>query len=82
MDGGDILKAVKNDENLKSIPVVVLTTSDDPKDIDYCYRNGANTYIKKPVDLDNFFEAIKSLDSYWFGIAILPDEHETTYSRD
>lgn len=72
VDGREVLKRVKGDDALCDIPVVVLTTSDDKKDIDACYHAGANTYIHKPVDLDGFFEAIKRLKEYWFEIAILP----------
>ncbi len=71
-DGRMVLRKIKNDDALKDIPVVVLTTSDDAKDIDACYKDGANTYIHKPVDLDGFFKAIKQLKEYWFEIAILP----------
>lgn len=72
VDGRDVLKRVKANEDVRDIPIVVLTTSDDQKDIDSCYQAGANTYIHKPVDLDGFFEAIKRLTEYWFEIAILP----------
>jgi two-component system response regulator len=71
-DGREVLDKLKKDKNFKDIPVVILTTSSDQHDIDDCYRMGANTYIQKPVDLDNFFDAIKRLKEYWFEIAILP----------
>lgn len=72
IDGHTVLKRIKADDNLRDIPVVVLTTSDAKRDIDACYRDGANTYIQKPVDLDGFFKAIQRLKEYWFEIAILP----------
>ncbi len=73
-DGRMVLRKIKNDDSVKDIPVVVLTTSNDAKDIDACYKDGANTYIHKPVDLDGFFKAIKQLKEYWFEIAILPKQ--------
>lgn len=72
IDGRTALQEIKGDERFRNIPVVVLTTSDDEKDINECYKVGANTYIQKPVDLDGFFNAIKNLKEYWFEIAILP----------
>ena len=73
-DGRMVLRKIKNDDSVKDVPVVVLTTSNDAKDIDACYKDGANTYIHKPVDLDGFFKAIKQLKEYWFEIAILPKQ--------
>jgi len=73
--GKDVLGKIKNNNELKDIPVIVLTTSDDQRDIEECYKNGANTYIKKPVDLDGFFQAIKRLKEYWFEITILPKDN-------
>ena len=72
IDGRAALREIKGNKKLKDIPVVVLTTSNDDKDIGECYKDGANTYIQKPVDLDGFFNAIKHLKEYWFEIAILP----------
>ena len=54
------------------IPVVVLTSSTDDRDIGSCYAAGANSYIKKPVDLDGFIHAIRLLAGYWFEIVVLP----------
>ena len=72
IDGRKVLNKIKQDAQLKEIPVVVLTTSADERDIDDCYKIGANTYIQKPVNLDGFIQAIKRLKEYWFEIAILP----------
>lgn len=72
VDGRDVLIQVKNDEDLKNIPVIVLTTSSSERDIEACYKDGANTYITKPVELDGFFKAIERLKQYWLEIAILP----------
>lgn len=73
-DGHEVLKTVKADADLKSIPVVMLTTSDDERDIQACYLAGANTYIRKPVTFDGYMEAVQRLEQYWFHIAVLPDK--------
>jgi len=72
-DGRDILKEIKSDPDLKSIPVVVLTTSSAAKDISECYKNGANSYMVKPADWGDFFMAIESFKKYCLGTAILPN---------
>lgn len=72
IDGRTALKELKSSPEHKDIPIIVLTTSSDERDIEACYLDGANTYIHKPVDLDGFFQAIKRLKEYWFEIAILP----------
>jgi CheY-like chemotaxis protein len=71
-DGRDVLREIKGDESLRLIPVVILTTSTDDRDVDRCYRDGANSYIKKPVDLEGFIEAIQRLTDFWFEVVILP----------
>jgi CheY-like chemotaxis protein len=71
-DGREVLAAVKADPALRPIPVVVLTTSTDERDIDRCYQAGANSYVNKPVDLEGFMRAIQGLKDYWFEIVILP----------
>ena len=73
-DGREVLTQIKQDPNLHNIPVIVLTTSDDERDIDGCYRDGANSYIQKPVDLPKFIEAIQRLSDYWFEIVLLPKQ--------
>jgi CheY-like chemotaxis protein len=71
-DGRQVLSEIKTDERLRDIPVVVLTTSADERDITACYRAGANSYIQKPVDIDGFMKAIERLNGYWFEVVILP----------
>jgi CheY-like chemotaxis protein len=71
-DGRQVLSEVKSSESLRDIPVVVLTTSADERDITACYRAGANSYIQKPVDIDGFMKAIERLNGYWFEVVILP----------
>ncbi|MFY9643109.1 MAG: response regulator [Rhodomicrobium sp.] len=73
-DGREVLAEIKQDENLKQIPVVVLTTSSDERDIEKCYQAGANSYVVKPVNLDNFMRSIQLLTDYWFEIVILPKQ--------
>lgn len=75
--GRTALKELKSSKDHRDIPIVVLTTSDDEKDIEGCYLDGANSYIHKPVDLDGFFKAIRQLKEYWFEIAILPKKAES-----
>ncbi|MBU4036916.1 MAG: response regulator, partial [Proteobacteria bacterium] len=71
-DGRDVLKDIKSHDYLKKIPVVVLTTSNDERDIDRCYEAGANSYICKPLNVDGFIRSIQQLKDYWFEIVILP----------
>ena len=75
INGYTVLEKMKSDASLRSIPVVVLTTSDDPRDIEKCYDIGANSYVHKPVDLPGFIEAIARLKDYWFEISLLPESH-------
>ena len=65
VSGIQVLEKIKSDPNLKSIPVVILTSSQEDPDIAKCYSLGANSYIVKPVDSDNFFHAIKEIGMYW-----------------
>lgn len=71
-DGRTLLSILKSDSRLWSIPVIILTTSDSEEDVSICYQLGANSYIKKPVDMTGFFYAMKRLTEYWFDVAILP----------
>ena len=73
-DGRDVLVEIKRAEPLAPIPVVVLTTSSDTRDVQACYAAGANSYVQKPVDLDGFMEAMRLLSEYWFDVVILPRE--------
>ena len=72
ISGREVLVAIKKDPQIMEIPVLVLTTSNDELDIDTCYSAGANTYIQKPVNIDNFFQAIQRLKTYWLEVALLP----------
>lgn len=72
MDGRDVLREIKNDDKLKHIPVVVLTTSSDEKDVFEAYGLHANAYITKPVSFSKFMKAITSLEDHWFMVVTLP----------
>lgn len=65
MDGMEVLKHIKSDERTRSIPVVVLTSSREERDIVESYRLGVNSYITKPVDFEQFTEAVRQLGLYW-----------------
>lgn len=65
VSGLEVLRAIKTDVRTQSIPVVVLTSSPQESDIDACYHLGANSYIVKPMELDEFSQAIAQLGSYW-----------------
>jgi len=72
-DGREILKFIKTEKATRTIPVVVLTTSNDNTDVRRCYEDGANSYIQKPVNLEKLVQAIACLKKYWFEIVILPE---------
>ena len=72
LDGRKTLEIIKQNKRLHRIPVVILATSNDERDVSSCYELGANTYIQKPVDFDGLITAIKQLKEYWFEIALLP----------
>lgn len=72
MDGRTFLSEMRADNNLKAIPVVVLTTSQSDEDILKSYRLGANCFITKPVGLDEFAKVINAIEDFWFAIVRLP----------
>ena len=71
-DGREVLRDIKADDDLRRIPVVVLTTSQAPSDICRAYELHANCYIQKPLELDGFIEIVKSIHRYWLQMAELP----------
>ncbi|ARV57574.1 two-component system response regulator [Nostocales cyanobacterium HT-58-2] len=71
-DGREVLRRLKQDDNLKSIPVVVFTTSNNPKDIEDCYQYGVNSYIVKPIDFEQLKRNMQTLIDYWFKVTMLP----------
>jgi CheY-like chemotaxis protein len=64
MDGVEVLKRMKSDEELKEIPVIMLTTTDDPREVEACYQNGCNIYITKPVEFQKFTETLRRLSLF------------------
>ncbi len=72
MDGREVLEKIKKDPHLRRIPVVILTTSQAEEDIVKSYDLNANCYISKPVDLDQFLEVMKSINTFWLSIVKLP----------
>ena len=76
VDGIEVLSQIKNDPRTKDLPVVVLTSSREDKDLDECYRLGVNSYIVKPVDFGQFTEVVKQLGFYWLLVNVPP-----TYRR-
>ena len=73
LDGRDVLSEVKSDVDLRSIPITVLTTSDNPRDVSFCYQHGVNSYHLKPIHLKEFRSTLQSIADYWFNRVVLPD---------
>lgn len=66
MDGKEILAKIRQDDAYKKVPVVILTTSKNERDVEECYAQGANSYIEKPVDMEKFLATVKQIKEYWF----------------
>jgi chemotaxis family two-component system response regulator Rcp1 len=75
-DGREVLAEIKNDPDLKRIPVVVITTSKSEEDIAKSYDLHANCYVTKPVSLNQFFEVVKNIEDFWFSIVKLPPREQ------
>jgi chemotaxis family two-component system response regulator Rcp1 len=73
-DGREVLADIKEDEDLRRIPVVVLTTSKNDQDVLEAYNHYANSYITKPVNLDRFLEVVQAIERFWLTIVELPPE--------
>lgn len=71
-DGREVLAEIKTDEDLKRIPVVVLTTSRSEADVSNAYGLHANCYVVKPVDFEKFAEVVKNIETFWFSVVTLP----------
>jgi len=72
MSGTEVLAILKADPDFKCVPIVILTSSKEDPDIKKCYALGANSYITKPVESDNFFNVIKEIGMYWMVLTQLP----------
>lgn len=73
VSGREVLAEVKSDPHLKQIPVIILTTSSDERDVTDTYAHDANCYITKPFDFDQFINVIKLIDNFWLSIVKLPE---------
>jgi CheY-like chemotaxis protein len=71
-DGREVLAEVKTDADLKRIPVVILTTSQAEADVLKTYNLGANCYVTKPIDLNQFLHVVQSIQNFWLSIVVLP----------
>jgi two-component system response regulator len=76
MDGREALNIIKKDENLKSIPTVILTTSKSDEDILKSYALGTNSYVRKPVTFSSLVDIMKSIGAYWLEVVELPVEED------
>ncbi len=79
VSGWEVLRRIKEDKGLKSIPVVVLTVSNREEDIHLCYKLGVNTYIQKPVEFKAFLRVINTIQEYWGLAALLPPAFHTSF---
>lgn len=71
--GREALQEIRADTRLKTIPIVILSTSSDQGDITFCHRNGANSFITKAPDFESLVEKMKAFGTYWFGAVALPE---------
>jgi two-component system, chemotaxis family, response regulator Rcp1 len=78
MDGREVLAEIKRDPELRPIPVIILTTSAAERDVLESYKHAANAYITKPVDLDEFVSAVRSIEEFWLTLVRLP-KHEPVH---
>ncbi|KYG75750.1 hypothetical protein AWW68_07900 [Roseivirga spongicola] len=76
VDGKQVLERIKFDKNLKTIPVVVLTTSQNERDVEESYERFANSYISKPMDFIEFLDLVKQIEKFWFKTVKLPKSSE------
>lgn len=72
-NGHEVLGKIKTDSNLKKIPVIMLTTSSNQKDLNSAYENHCNSYIKKPLDIGEFLRAILKIEEFWLQLTTLPN---------
>lgn len=81
MSGRQVLAEMMNDENLKGLPVVVLSTSEEGEEIAKMYKMRCNSYIVKPVDFDQFLNVVRAIGDYWFTVVVLPKAIPTEKAR-
>jgi two-component system response regulator len=81
LDGLQVLERLRADERTKLVPVVILTSSKEEQDMVSGYRSGANSYVRKPVDFNEFVEAVRQIGLYWLLINELPTQNRTPAGR-
>ncbi|HZH99356.1 MAG TPA: response regulator [Fimbriimonadaceae bacterium] len=72
LSGFEVLERLRKDEKTRDLPVVIMSSSDEQRDVEDCYRLGANSYIRKPVDFDGFSETVSQLGTYWLSVNVTP----------
>lgn len=72
MDGRKFLAEKKQHEDLAKIPVIILTTSENMNDVNFCYKHGANAYVKKGVDFTDYLNSIKAIETFWMKTNLYP----------
>ncbi|WP_363318553.1 response regulator [Algoriphagus sp.] len=72
-NGHEVLRTIKSDESLKKIPVIMLTTSSHQKDINQAYEHHANSYVTKPIEMEDFLKAILKIEEFWLQLSKLAD---------
>jgi len=72
-DGRDALRGIRQNERLRALPLVVLSTSSNPRDVEYCYAAGANAYHTKPVNYPDHLRTLRAIFDYWLTGVVLPD---------
>jgi chemotaxis family two-component system response regulator Rcp1 len=82
MDGREVLALIKKDDSLRTIPVVILTTSEDEADIVKSYELQANCYLKKPVEFEAFEKLVRSINDFWLTTVKLPQQKQSGCARD
>lgn len=71
-DGRDVLRAIRENAQLRTMPLVVLSTSDNPRDLEFCYQSGANAYHTKPMSFPAHLQTLRRIFDYWLGSVALP----------
>jgi two-component system, chemotaxis family, response regulator Rcp1 len=74
INGLEVLSTIKNDSNLRAIPVIILTTSSANRDVQEAYSKHANCYVVKPIDFAKFIDAVAEIESFWFTLVTTPKE--------
>lgn len=75
IDGYEVLRTIKDDEGLRQIPVIILTTSGNEHDVTQSFQAGANSYVQKPVSFEELVASLRGLKEYWFDLSLLPKAH-------